>query len=256
MSVNGQDDAAGLLNKAKTSGAVSPTKTLWLKVDEGAGITLADSSASANPGTAIGVPSLPAWTTIGGHPALAINNIGSSEYVAMTSTAGINPNYNQDWSISLWIKWISVVQAKAIFSALDPSANYNGWEMNYGDTTGDIVFYFVNNFGSGDYIEADFSGFSADTSTLWNIIFTYNGATHGAAGVNCYVNGTAITRNAVHSALTSTPAYSATPRIGQRADASYGIDANYQDIRFWKGTQLSAAQAAAIYAAGVDVDSP
>ena len=118
----------------------------YWKMDEGTGLTTADSSVYAHTGTLVGPPtwgsSVPSAITFTDPYALTFN--GTSQYV---STYNFSPTSSQPFSICLWVNQASLAGNRVILGK--GTSGGSDWQYSLRDINGTVGFLYWNTGGSG-----------------------------------------------------------------------------------------------------------
>ncbi len=233
-----------------TINGINTNLTEGWKMNEGTGLTFND-AVSSNSMTATGIT----WGSVtgetGSFPQYTYAATSTTTYAIAANNTLTNFSGSTPFSVSFWMYPASAMnnQPATIVSSLNNAAgNYTGWEIS---TTGSgynqIAFFLVNNYPSNALrVQQTTSQFSI--LTLSHVVVTYNGS-ETAAGVNMYVNGTAVATASSLNVLSSSTANSNPINVGQRIDHSSGFGGSISYLRIYSAA-LSSGQVSNIYAQG------
>jgi hypothetical protein len=170
------------------------------------------------------------------------------------SVAANNSTYNFDgnspFTVCLWANQTGASGAEsAMVSNLTVGSTYAGWELGTnGNPRNAIRFYLIDNYPSNYLV--NFYTFMPTTGTAFHYCVAYDGSRTSAGAIG-YINGVADTVNSTAGSLSGPATSSTLLNIGTRAGTtSDQFTGGIADVRIFN-YQLSAAQVAAIYAAGV-----
>jgi hypothetical protein len=196
---NGNGSPITSSNAVLTVGAFNPNSELvgWWKLNDGAGLTAADSSVFGDSGSLTNFPADNSeWVTgLGGSDALSITNAdaNSDNAVVIPDEPQLNFSNNVAFTLACWIMPYTNYYASSggNSGALIAKGYGNGGEQYVMDITGSYFRFFVKN-ASGV-----FNGFTV-TNTVTSNVWQHVAATYdGYSGLETlYVNGQMIT-NAV-----------------------------------------------------------
>jgi hypothetical protein len=223
----------------------------WWKLDEGSGITAADSSGNNNPGTLSTAPdhggTIPTWTTGQfGAPALLFD-ITQASLVDIGNPAVLNL---PDWTIMLWFKTpVSfTLEEQSLFgrTAADPLFEQN-YLMEYRGAEGPTSFSIGSNADS--FFKARSTTIPV-TNTWYHIAGSFESSIRT---FSIYVNGIAESVNAITGLPSQTGAQ--TVSIGA-SNAGLGgfIDGTVYDARIYNRA-LTAEEVLSIYDASFPASS-
>jgi hypothetical protein len=174
---------------------------------------------------------------------------GTNDYLEIANqgngVANLNPNNDEAFSISAWIKQETVTSYRIIWSNQEAGSPYTGWALYI--NAGELVFHAYEDGAASRYITAASHNF-AEVDLMWqNITATYSGnSTQG--GMKLYVNGAYVTptyASGGSSQAIGTIDSEAPISIGRSAWASY-FSGHICNVGFWN-KELSATDVRNVY---------
>jgi len=174
----------------------------------------------------------------------------STSFDGVNDTVDFGDNHNYDlgdtFSISLWVKPITIALTGNIFSKTGPAGGYNGYMLRCNATTGAL------------YLQVRATGatrnWTYDKSLVagsWHhIVFTYSGALD-VSGMELYVDGVKATTPTA-GGLSGTLLIGQPFQLASRNSSNY-FNCNIDEMSIWN-TELSQSDVTALYNNGVVSD--
>lgn len=208
-------------------------------------------------------PGSGSWATLAGLSEGVYSFDGTTTVMNASGYAGMNFNYNQPFSIAMWIdtsRALTGGAAQGLISRVDLSNSARGWaaDMIY-DTYFGVDWYpqiyLVNAYSSNmDQVEF-YCGLSTNTLHLW--VVTYNGnptigpntypGLSSQTSFTSYLDGGLCDYNSVRqSSLTATTQNTIDPQIGGTFEGSSSYQGLLGPVDVWS-CALTAAEAEALY---------
>jgi YD repeat-containing protein len=183
------------------------------------------------------------WTTQTGLAEGAYRFDGSATHMDAANSTQLNLNYNQPFSIALWVDATSTASpggVEALFDRRNSSSGYQGYSVYFGYDNwffpGWYMYFQLNSVYGSNYIEIEFSNSAGQftTNTLHSLVFTYDGS-GSAAGVTCYEDGTVCyVIRTIGSTVNASTQNSIVPRVGTTATGTaYPFTGNIGPIYVW-----------------------
>ena len=203
-----------------------------LKMDEGSGTTLTDSSSFANNATTTGNPT---WVTGVNGQALKLN--GTSQYATVPDNVSLD--ITAAITLAAWIKPEKLATQYIIKKAI--SGSTNGYELSL--SSGGQVFFRFNQASSADtYKLSSVASYPRNGTTWMHVAATYDGSV-----IKLYINGIENTSKT----LTSGPPISANAlvlSIGAQSDGTSKFQGAVDNVQIYSKA-LSASEISALAAA-------
>ena len=241
--VNGTDGTLAESSPATAVTAWAGPVQQWY-MNEGASPML-DTSGHTNSLTNTNVT----YTNISGLLSNTATFNGSTSSAVAANNTQTNFSGSGAFSVCGWAKITLNNAEQTIVGNLATASNYTGWavEINNGSTNS-LTFFMVSSYPSN--VNQIYYNFSPTSGVPFHFCATTDG-TKTTAGMLAYANG-ALTGQltAVSSSLSGSISNSQNVLMGARSSGSTPMTGGLADVRIYN-YQLSAAQVAAIYAAGV-----
>jgi len=162
---------------------------------------------------------------------------GSNEYLTLADNADFDFDYNDPFSLSVWVNWTNTSQ-DTIIGKMVTGGTYRGWSLDVKSRT--VVFYLISTWTSNTLKVTGNCGI-IDAFSWHNIVVTYDGSTN-ASGITVYFNSADIGSLTIdHNSLGSnSTTNSEAVLIGQRNSQGY-FDGNLSNVSVWN-KELSVAE--------------
>lgn len=207
------------------------TRTLWLKLNESAGTTAADSSGSGNNGTASGGV---AWLPTGGQLLGAADFNGTDSFFTVPDASSLDPT--TAFTLSYWFK-VNTINGAGLVSK----------RTNFNDNNSYSTFLQTDARLNVD-IDSNNDRFTSNTAFatgIWyHVAVVYDGALAAASRARLYVNG--VLDVTADETSASIPNNTSTLKVGiLNVGTTAFLDGVVDDVRFYRRA-LPASEVAAI----------
>jgi hypothetical protein len=206
---------------------------------------IVDESSSATEHGSTGTSTVRSTTAIRGTYSL---DIESTDYLTVTHHADLNWDYDDSWTVSVWIK-TSTTSYRGIYVKREGSTGYKGPAIFL--YNGLIQGYLVSNWAAADSRILKQTTATVNDDNWHNVVVTYDGSGDDA-GMLCYIDAslaTFVTQGGKTTVGTNSTTNSVNPRVGaDTATASMGVGL-IDEVAAWNVT-LTADQVSILYGAG------
>ena len=216
----------------RTAGGNVPIPGLvgWWNFDEGSGTSAADSSGGGSTGILTATNASFVAGKVNNAVSLTHTGTNVSGLVTAANPSNFSFEYNQPFSLAAWVYRNANTEEDDVIGKEDPSNSFKGYALWFTDTSGQgncaascLVADFENATGS-NRIQVATAVNAVSTGAWHHLVMTYDGS-GAAAGVNLYVDGSAVAMTGIADNLASSTILNTMPlQIGADGDGDGTTD--------------------------------
>jgi len=218
---------AGVVMGAGTHAGAGAAPFAYWKMDEGGGYSAFDFSGNNYTATMSATMTSSDW--INGKVGKAVDFDGTDDTLFVDYESDFDFERTQALSMTAWVK-TSATGAKAIFSKLSNSDNYEGYEFNL--TTDGYLRFMEINQTSTNRLEVQGTTYVQDGA--WHhVAVTYDGSSN-ASGIKLYVNGVLESTTTNHDTLSASILNNFLPYVGSRNKIGSWFNGAIDHLKIYK----------------------
>lgn len=185
------------------------------------------------------------WPSRGGTPTPPFDNTlstlfaGGSQHGLASTTLNSTFEFNQPWSVSVWVKFTSM--QLSVFLSNNGNGQNQGLWLSYDTAGGGRWDVQLGNTYPSSYLWVVFPHV-ATIGTWYHVLVTSDG-TGNASGVRAIVNGASLTRSIQLNTLTTSSVPASPLYVGTYQEASYPWIGNLDELAVFNADKSSSASA-------------